>query len=651
MNGAHPFSRYRASLALVLAFAWGGAAAGEGGAPLSEGDFLADMPLVLTVSRLAQPVDEAPAAVTVIDRQMIRDSGAWDLAEVFRLVPGMYVAYNAGQLHSVTHVVSYHGMADAFARRMQVLIDGRSVYTPLYGGVQWSDIPLVLDDIERIEVIRGPNSASYGANSFLGIINIITRHSAEQQGNYLTASAGAGRSDGVLRHGGTRGDLSYRFSAGFRNDAGLDDRADGKNMRQFTLRGDYRINTGDSIEFQFGYNGGDQDIGNPASLNANPPRNKTVANRFELLHWRRDLSADEQIGVKFYHNYEQASDQFVLAVAPVSVANDLEAQRYDLEAQHVFSPRQGLRLVWGGGVRLDQVDSPLYLGTAATRSFRLARLFGNLEWRVRPELLLNFGAMVENNDFTGTDTTPRLALNYHLGPHHALRAGVSQATRTPTLIEQESNLRIVIGNLVSQKLLSQGGLLPERITSREFGYVGELGRFNLDARLYHDTIADLIGQYGYPYALDYKGSTNGFRNLDHAEVKGLEGQLQYRPDSASRLVLGFARTLIGSNDGDQTYSRSMPFTSLSMLASRRLGQGWNGSLAYYQVGAVSAMGEGGPVGLSRRWDGRIAREFRLGPRRAELALVAQNLFDEGYQEFNKDNLMGRRAYLRFSLEM
>lgn len=643
--------RRQASLAMMLAIAWASSSADEHEVPLSEGDFLAEMPLVLTVSRLAQPLDEAPAAVTVIDRQMIKDSGAWDLAEVFRLVPGMYVAYNAGQLHSVTHVVSYHGMADAFARRMQVLIDGRSVYTPLYGGVQWSDIPLVLDDIERIEVIRGPNSASYGANSFLGIINIITRHPAEQQGSYLAASGGDGRNDGLMRHGGTRGDLSYRFSAGFRNDSGLDGRSDGKNMSQFTLRGDYRINTGDSLEFQFGYNGGDQDIGSPTSLNANPPRNKSVANRFELLHWRRDLSAEEQISVKFYHNYEQASDQFVLAAAPVSVANDLEANRYDLEAQHVFSTRQGLRLVWGGGVRLDQVNSPLYLGTGATRSFRLARLFGNLEWRARPELLLNLGAMVENNDFTGTDTTPRLALNYHLAPQHALRAGVSQATRTPTLIEQEANLRIVIGNLISQKLLSQGGLAPERITSRELGYVGEIGRFSLDARLFHDSIDDLIGQYEYAYAPDYKGSTNGFRNFDSAELRGLEGQLQYRPDSVTRFMLGLARTFIDSTDGDQTYSRSMPSTSLGVLASRRFGQGWSGSLAYYQVGAVSAMGEGGPVGLSRRWDGRIAREFRVGSSQAELALVAQNLFDEGYQEFSPANLMGRRAYLRFSLEM
>lgn len=638
-----------AKFALLVPFAWGQDQAGD--MPLSEGDFLAEMPVVLTVSRLSQPLDEAPAAVMVIDRQMIRDAGAWDLAEVFRLVPGMYVAYNAGQLHSATHVVSYHGMADAFARRMQVLIDGRSVYTPLYGGVQWSDIPLQLDDIERIEVIRGPNSASYGANSFLGIINIITRHASEQPGNFLATSAGNGRNDGTLRHGGARGDLSYRVSAGFRNDAGLENRADGKNMRQFGFRGDYRINTGDSLEFQLGYNGGDQDIGSPASLNANPPRNKSVENGFGLLHWRRDVSPDEQYSVKLYLNHERAGDRFVLAMAPVAVVNDLDALRFDLEAQHVSSPRKGMRLVWGGGLRLDQVRSPLYLGTPETKSFRLARLFGNLEWRARPALLFNFGAMVENNDYTGTDTTPRIAVNYHLAQGQTLRAGVSQATRTPTLIEQESNLRIVIGNLVSQKLLSKDELSPERIFSRELGYLGEFGRFSVDLRLYRDSIEDLIGQYSYPYAPDYKGTTNGFRNADQAVVKGVEGGAQYRPDPSTRLMFGFARTLIDSTDGDQTYSRSMPFTSISMLASRSLGDGWSGSLAYYQVGAVQAMGEGGAVGLSRRWDGRIARTFRLGRNAAEVELVAQNLLDEAYTEFSADNLMGRRVFVRIGVEI
>ncbi|MGE5027510.1 MAG: TonB-dependent receptor plug domain-containing protein [Betaproteobacteria bacterium] len=197
-----------------------GASSAQGAA--SEGAFLDDIPVVLSASRLSQPVNDAPAAVTVIDRQMIKDSGAWDLSEVFRLVPGMYVAYHSAPNYAADSTVSYHGLTNAYAQRMQVLVDGRSVYSPLFGGMLWSDIPLALDDIERIEVIRGPNSASFGANSFQGVINIITRHSAETQGKFASLSAGRGRSEAVARYGSRNGDLSYRLTAGLRNDKGED---------------------------------------------------------------------------------------------------------------------------------------------------------------------------------------------------------------------------------------------------------------------------------------------------------------------------------------------------------------------------------------------------------------------------------------------
>jgi iron complex outermembrane receptor protein len=147
----------------------------------------------LSASRLSQPINEAPAAVTVIDKQMIKDSGAWDLSEIFRLVPGMYVAYHADPYFSADSTVAYHGMVTTTTSdRMQVLIDGRSVYSGLFGGVNWSDLPIVLADIERIEVIRGPDSASYGANSYLGVINIITsmrRNPAVHRSHFHTATA------------------------------------------------------------------------------------------------------------------------------------------------------------------------------------------------------------------------------------------------------------------------------------------------------------------------------------------------------------------------------------------------------------------------------------------------------------------------------
>jgi iron complex outermembrane receptor protein len=142
-------------------------------APLTEEQYFSDIPIVLTATRLAQPATEAPAAITVIDREMIKASGAREIADLLRLAPGFVVSHENGY----TPIVMYHGLSDEYARRMQVLIDGRSVYAPSGGGVEWTNLPLTVDDIERIEVIRGPNAASYGSNSFLSIINIITLHS------------------------------------------------------------------------------------------------------------------------------------------------------------------------------------------------------------------------------------------------------------------------------------------------------------------------------------------------------------------------------------------------------------------------------------------------------------------------------------------
>ena len=125
----------------------------------SEEDYyLKEMPVVLTASRLSQPLSEAPSAMTVIDREMIKASGFRTVPELMQLVPGMYVGYVDGN----TPVLSLHNSTDQYSRQMQVLIDGRSVYMPPYGGVNWADLPLLIDDIERIEVVRGPSSASHG---------------------------------------------------------------------------------------------------------------------------------------------------------------------------------------------------------------------------------------------------------------------------------------------------------------------------------------------------------------------------------------------------------------------------------------------------------------------------------------------------------
>ena len=192
-------------------------------ASVSEDFFFADMPVVLSVTRLQQPLWSTPASVTIIDRQMIRASGATNIPDLLRFVPGFQVAFVTGKRAAVTT----HGRGDEYARDMQVMIDGRSIYDPAFGGVSWQDIQLDLESIQRIEVVRGPNAASYGSNSFAGVVNIITEHPAEQQKAVLKALVGEGKNRQLYgRLSETVGDLAFRLAAKHSESDGFETRYD-----------------------------------------------------------------------------------------------------------------------------------------------------------------------------------------------------------------------------------------------------------------------------------------------------------------------------------------------------------------------------------------------------------------------------------------
>jgi iron complex outermembrane receptor protein len=642
---------------------------------MSEDDYLGDVPKVLTVSRLSQPLSDAPSAVTIIDRETIRASGVVDLPDIFRLVPGFYVGSNAGYFQSVNAAVSYHGMTDAYSRRMQVMIDGRTVYEPLYGGVQWSDLPLALTDIERIEVTRGPNAASYGANSFLGVINIITQHPSEVEGSSVSLTHGNGRNEAFYRYGGKTDDLSYRITTGYREDDGLQNRNDFKRTEMISARADYRASDKDELEFQFGYNGGAREEGIEDSLLL-LPRTKDVYSHFQLVRWRRTLSEDSDFSIQAYHSFDQSDDQLVssdlttlLAPLPLVkprlyIQNDVQNERFDLEAQHTFSPLQSLRLVWGSNLRLDRTYAPLLLGTTKTDTFHLARLFGQLEWHPLAHLVLNAGAMIENNDLTGTDVTPRFSANFKLAPQQTVRIGISTATRTPTYLEDKFNTRIFVPSLIPGRTFfidryrDTGGLAPERILSREIGYLGTFGTLSIDARLFDDSMSDLIRAVkAPPYAVPagftrIPLTTGDFINDGSARVRGYETQIQWRMSGGTRLIANYAYVRITGEKSelDKNFLDSMPTTTISALLSHQFNAHWDGSLAYYETTAVAALGDGDPVGYAQHWDARLARSFESGRWRGEISGAVQNLFNSQYQEFAEYNVMSRRAYVNLKLD-
>lgn len=209
-----------------------GLLAGVTAAQASDDLFLdsAPLPEILTATRLQQPAAAVPGSISVLDRQLIKASGARTLPEVLRLVPGMLVVPMSGNPPQTT--VNYHGSSATQARRLQVLIDGRSVYRTAFAQVDWDELPLALEDIERIEVFRGPNTVSYGANALMAVVNVITRMPRDSHGTHLKITQGQqGISDWYARHGmgWEGGDL--RLSLSGLQDDGFDTRADGSPFR------------------------------------------------------------------------------------------------------------------------------------------------------------------------------------------------------------------------------------------------------------------------------------------------------------------------------------------------------------------------------------------------------------------------------------
>ena len=652
---------------------------------------------MLSASRLKQPLSEAPNAVTVIDRAMIKASGFRTIADLFNLVPGMYVGYFDGH----TPFVSYRGATDQFTRRMQVLVDGRSVYLPPNNTVDWEDLPLHIDDIERIEVVRGPAATSYGSNSILGVINIITRDASALNGASISATRGnagnAGISDAVA-HFGRRGEqLDYRFTFGMRSDNGFDFPVNSPNWFNgfndsstshfASLRSDYRLSEIDSLDLQLGFSNGIRAVGDPRSRLLQP-QNLNNNSGYQQLTWLRTLDKGDDIQLHYYHiSRNSISEGFSGADHPgFWLTDNYKVHRHELELQHTLHTNSNNRFVWGMATRYDSVDAPSMF--SAPQSLHQYRLFAHDEWRISPQLLLNTGAMLEDDGMDHKKISPRAALNYHITPEHTLRTSVSVAYRNPALSEEKSDRQFWLGG-PWREWLSTGGLRPERTLSREIGYLGKFNNgWSIDARVFNDQVSDIIWidnnlapgsiwlTFGLPAAID-------FRNEFTAQYTGLESTVKYSwGEARNSLAFSFAHQnvscapigspYLASNPGVppflapfvsafvlaryagqvQDYTKTVPHNSGSLLYIGQMSEGVSFSAGYYQQGTVMVL-DGNLQPLTRRVDMRIAKQFGSAGERfkktggGEIALVVQNVFqnNNGEQVGYSGYLFDRHAYL------
>ncbi len=651
---------------------------------MTESDFLDDLPIVLSASRLSQPVNEAPAAVTVIDRDMIHASGFRDIPDLLRLVPGFSVAYTRDN----TWAAGYHGLGDAFSRRFQVLVDGRSIYSPHYGAVNWTDLPLSIDDIERIEVVRGPDAAIYGANAFAAVINIITKTAAQVAGDFVSLQYGEqGMRGATVRHGGGDAALRYRLTASvrqrdrFERDITTKTGAGAVDNGQYFESGktyfvngrwDWQLSSDSDAMAQFGLSRGDwnagKQMGDPVS-SALEPRAQDSGALYLQFAYHKVESARREWRIQAYHAQNRfdanaLADLTALGIGVANVDQYLLQARSNVELQVNEQWRPNFRGVWGGELRRESVTSPQNYNSGRTLSGELARAFGNVEWRPHERLLLQGGAMLEHHYFTGTDVSPRAALNFTVVPGHVIRLGISRAYRSPTFFEEKGNQVFVLqsGAIADVVTVPSDGLKPERVLSREIGYVGQwrAARLDLDVRLFQDKIDDFIGQDKYDFVADGPLRPNEFKyaNIGNATSHGGEIQLHWRPVRALDVSAHYARVFLDAHFGgagihnvinfNKDVPVSAPRNTWGLLASYRLDHGWEASMGVWRSDAMKWLSEGDITQAFNRIDARLARRWRWQGREIEASVVGQNLGDN-YQEFRDTNIFSRRVYGSLSL--
>lgn len=595
------------------------------------------LPIVLTASRLSQPASESPSAITVINQDMIKASGFRSVPELMRLVPGMYVGFADAN----RPVVSFNGSSDELARRMQILIDGRSIYLPPHGGVSWADLPLFVEDIERIEVVRGPSSASHGTNSFYGVINIITKDAISQDGQSVSVTRGATTSDASARIGSVSEFFDYRLSAGYRSDQGLNNIVlnDHNSTNVFNFRSNYHPVSDDNVDVQFGSSQGVYGLGildvpmqnNPAFMGLSRPEDPfrdTKSNsdflQMSWLHTWADANESKLTVSRTTHDYFDPNICVDKAACQKRTADQLGAQlivggfskayvkseRNEIELQNTSVLGSNNRLVWGAGVRRDYAEDSLLL--AIPRTLTAWQIFAHDEWRITPSTVFNLGSMFEDNGMGHQNNSPRASLNYHLTPEHTLRVGISTATRSPVMSEAYINANNTIwGGGYAPPVVP---LKPEQVLSKEIGYIGEFRStgMTLDVRAHTEQVSDLIwwdkfvkvtndyfDSWGNLLSAEYRGvdatakwhwsEGHSFATLNYAyqEASARLGSMPTQYNNSQPELFGDFATI-----GDLTkafyneeylryFFQTVPKHSASLLLSQRLGDTWQLSGGYY----------------------------------------------------------------------
>lgn len=606
---------------------------------------------VTSVSKRAEAISRAAAAIYVLTQEDLRRSGVTSLPDALRLVPGVQVARATSSIWAI----SARGFNGRFANKLLVLIDGRSVYTPLFSGVFWDVQGTLLEDVDRIEVIRGPGAALWGANAVNGVINVITKRAAETEGTLVRLALGS-EIDALaaVRHGGGGGRTAWRVFAERSDREGGEPLAGGGELDDWSLtRGGFRLDhdrgAGGLLTAQGGvYDGASGERLIPFSPLA-PARATRVDNDLRGGHlsarWSRATSdASELVVQGFVDRTERA--QPVLAERRAT---------FDLELQHSLSLRRQ-EIVWGAGFR--RTDDELRGSEAiafrpAERSDDLWSAFVQDQITAVPgRVWLTLGTKLEENDYTGFEVQPSVRALWIPRTGHTLWTAVSRAVRTPS--RAEADLELITDTFPAGALFP--GAPPavavvfgsdrfesEELLAFEGGYRVGLGAgLFLDVAAFHNRYDELRDVRPGPPILDAGPPPRlvvpaVIVNEMHGDTHGVEIAAEWWVDDRWRLAAAYALLRMdlesrlpppaaGSPDAAEVIEGENPQQQLTLRSSWDLGPRLQADVVARWVDALPSQGV----------DDYLEADVRLGwtPRpELTLELVGRNLLDASHQEF------------------
>jgi len=572
---------------------------------------LADI-VVTSASRRAEKLIDTPASVYVISAEDIRRSGATSIVQALRLAPNLFVGLgDANQA-----VIGARGQYAGTSNKMLVLVDGRTIYTPLFSGVFWDSQFFMIEDIERIEVISGPAATLWGSNGVNGVISITTKSAAATRGPLVALNAGNDERGAAVREGGElAGGGAYRVYARYRDtsESALESGAPAHDASERMTAG-FRADWSDRAMLSGeAYKGSIDNIGG----------GRTVSGGHLLGRWSEPLASGSVLRVTSYYDLTRREH-----LGSFKERLDL----FDLDLQYETRPSKAHTLIAGGGYRSarDDIANTPVIGFAPQRaSFQWANVFVQDDWRLAPAFELTAGLKAERNPYTGVEWLPNLRLSWTFTPRAFVWAALSRAVRAPSRIDRDAFTAVLQANDTFKS---------EVANVAEVGYRAQLSpTLNLSASVFYQRYPNLRS---VELSADRTGAifANGFEG--HAQ--GLESWATWLVTPRWKLTGGF--TLLserfnvrpGMSDlGGLTQFSNDPRHTALVRSSWDLGRDWEADVAVRNVGRIPNYNVPGYTAL----DARIGWRVRRG---LELAFVAANMSDGPHAEFGPPG--GRAAF-------